>query len=118
MATKTLGQPRGILGCGVGRMPAVVVEKSCTVITVGAPAAPGVTVAGLNVAVARGGNPLADMVTTLLKGPPKGGTVTLTVTLPPWPTTNGVCGALTVKAVPTDSSMALEAEEANPSAPE
>jgi len=66
------------------------------VITVGAPAVPGVTVSGLKRAVAPGGNPVADIVTGLLKAPPTGGTVTLTCTEPPCITNNGAGGAVTV----------------------
>jgi hypothetical protein len=76
---------------------------SWMVITVGAPALPGVTVGGLNVAVAPGGNPEAERVTMLLNAPPSGGTVRLTVTNPPGATMTGVAGPVTVKAVITVS---------------
>jgi hypothetical protein len=60
-----------------------------------APFAPGVTCAGENVPVAPGGRPVADIVTTLLNAPPKGGTWTGTLTDPPCPTSYGVCAAIT-----------------------
>jgi hypothetical protein len=71
------------------------------VITVGAPALPGVTLGGLNVAVAPGGSPEAESVTTLLNAPPSGGTVIFTVTAPPGATVTGVVGAVTANAVIT-----------------
>jgi hypothetical protein len=42
-----------------------VAAASCMVSTVGAPALPGVTVGGLKVALATGGSPVAESVTTL-----------------------------------------------------
>lgn len=57
---------------------------------------PGVTVGGLNVAVAPGGSPVAESVTTLLNAPPSGGTVMLMVAAPPGATGTGVVGPLTV----------------------
>ena len=78
------------------RAVAAGVPASCIVMTVVSPSAPGVTVGGLNVAVAPGGRPLAASVTTLLNAPPSGGTVTVICTEPPSATSNGVCGAATV----------------------
>ena len=86
-------------------MPAVRVA-SCIVITVGAPAVPGVTVGGLKVAAAPGGSPVAESVTTLSKAPPSGGTVMLTITDPPGAIVTGVAGAVTVKSLITDSVKA------------
>jgi hypothetical protein len=63
---------------------------------VAAPLIPGVTVGGLNVAVAPGGSPEADIVTTLLKEPPSGGTVTGIATEPPSAAVTGTAGAVTI----------------------
>jgi len=82
------------------------------------PSAPGVTVAGLNVAVARGGNPVATRVTTLVYEPPSGGTVTVICTEPPSLTVNGVCGAVTVYAAVTVSSCEPDVEPVNAVLPE
>src|SRR4051794_10971676 len=89
--------------------------------TVFAPDAPGITVTGLNVATAPDGNPDADMMTTLLKSPPIGGTVTLISTDPPAFTVNGDCGALTAKveaSAATVTSTPSEVEAAAPAVPE
>ena len=83
-----------------------VVASRWMVITVVAPAVPGVTVGGLNVAVAPGGSPVAESVTTLSKAPPTGGTERLTDTDPPGAIVTGVVGAVTVKVVITDSVSA------------
>src|SRR5579863_8012591 len=88
------------------------------VITVGAPALPGVTVGGLKVAMAPGGSPLADRVTTLLKAPPTGGTVTLIATEPPSVTVTGAGGAVTVYVVFTVSVKGEDVDPVNPVFPE
>ena len=54
-----------------------------------APEAPGVTVGGAKVAVAPAGRPEADMMTTLSKAPPMGGTAISMSTDPPALTVNG-----------------------------
>jgi hypothetical protein len=59
------------------------------------PVLPGITVGGAKDAMAPGGKPIADMVTTLLKGLPVGATLTRMATAPPGATSNGVCGAET-----------------------
>ena len=90
-----------------------------TVIMVVLPFAPGVTVGGLNDAVAPAGKPEADMVTGLLNAPPSGGTVTLTLTEPPsWDTVAGVVGAATVNAGVTACETAVEVAEAKVALPE
>lgn len=66
--------------------------------TVVAPAAPGVTVGGLNVAVSPAGSPVSDMLTTLVKEPPNGATLILTLTMPPAATVIGVVGPVIAKA--------------------
>ena len=71
------------------------------VITVLAPDAPGTTVGGAKVAVAPAGRPEADMVTTLSKDPPRGGTMISMSTDPPALTVNGLAGAVTPKVVAT-----------------
>ena len=63
---------------------------SVTVITVLRPVDPGITVGGLNVAVAPGGKPVTDIVTTALYAPPIGGTVIVMLTEPPWVSEYGV----------------------------
>jgi hypothetical protein len=87
------------------------------VMTVGAPALPGVTVGGLKVATAPGGRPEADIVTTLSKAPPRGGTEILKVAIPPGATVTGAAGAVTVYAVVTTSATADELEAANSALP-
>jgi hypothetical protein len=94
-----------------------VADASCMVITVVAPAAPGVTVGGLKVTVAPAGSPEAESVTTLSNAPPSGGKVILMVAAPPGATGTGVVGAVTVKAVVTVSLTAEEVEAANPALP-
>src|SRR5271168_542176 len=78
--------------------------------TVGAPFAPGVTVAGKNITVEPGGSPVADMVTRLLNAPPSGGTLTLIITEPPSATRKVVCAAVTAKVVFTVKGTAAEVE--------
>jgi hypothetical protein len=86
--------------------------------TVGAPAAPGVTAGGLNVAVAPSGSPRAESATTLSNAPPTGGTVTLISTIAPWEAVTGAAGAVTVKAVFTLSMNTFEVEPEKPALPE
>jgi len=65
--------------------------------TVDWPALPGITVVGLKEAVAPGGSPEADIVTTPLKVSPLGITLTEAFAESPGVTVR-VCGAVTVKA--------------------
>lgn len=65
-----------------------------TVMTVVAPAAPGVTVGGTNVATAPAGKPEADMVTTPVKEVPSGATWIVTFAEPPDATSIGAAGAV------------------------
>jgi hypothetical protein len=112
-AAGSLGWLAGRLRAGI---PAARVA-SCIVITVGAPALPGVTVGGLKVAVAPAGRPEADRVTTLLNAPPSGGTVMSTVAAPPDATGTAVAGAVTVNDVATVKLRAEEVDGANPASP-
>ena len=89
------GSPPWLEGLPRAELPAAT-AASWIVITVGAPAVPGVTVGGLKVAVAPAGSPEAESVTTLLNAPPKGGTVRLILTEPPGATGTGVVGPVTV----------------------
>jgi hypothetical protein len=82
------------------------------------PAAPGVTIGGVNVTVAPGGCPVADNVTGLLNGPPMDGTITVTVTIPPCATGNGVCGAVTPNAGMIDTDTPTDVDVANTALPE
>lgn len=85
---------------------------------VGAPEAPGITVGGVKVAVAPAGKPEADMVTTLSKEPPMGGTVMLMSTEPPAWTVKGLPGAVTANVVATSRPISAEVEVAEPELPE
>lgn len=75
---------------------------------------------GVKVAVAPAGRPEADIVTTLSKGPPMGGTVMLISTEPPAFTVNDDAGAVTekVEADVTVTSSPIEVEVAKPALPE
>jgi hypothetical protein len=75
---------------------AAVVAK-VTVMTVVAPAEPGVTTGGLNVAVAPAGKPEADIVTLLLKVP-MGGTPIGTLSGVPGVATTAAVGAVTMNS--------------------
>lgn len=90
------------------------------VITVARPALPGTTVAGMKKAVAPGGSPEADIVTTPLNVPPAGATRTVTFAEPPGVTVRGVDGAVSVKvgAVWTVKAKADEVEGAKMTLPE
>jgi hypothetical protein len=90
---------------------------SCIVSAVGAPVRPGVTVGGLNVALAPGGSPVAESVTTPSNAPPSGGTVMSMVAAPPGATGTGAVGAVTVKEAVTVSLTAEEVEAAKPALP-
>ncbi len=104
--------------CPAGK--AAVWAAVCMVSTVVAPDAPGVTMGGVKVAVAPAGKPEADIVTTLSKGPPMGGTVMLISTEPPAFTVNDDAGAVTekVEADVTVTSSPIEVEVAKPALPE
>jgi hypothetical protein len=88
------------------------------VMTVGAPEVPGVTVGGLKVTVAPAGRPVADILTTLLKQPPNGGTVTFTTTAPPADTVTRGGTADTVKSAETVSVTTEDVEVAKLALPE
>ena len=83
-----------------------------------APAAPGVTLAGMKETVACEGAPDSVIVTRLLNAPPSGGTLTVTCTDPPGRTVYGICAALTLKAGFTVSVNGAEFADANPELPE
>ena len=85
--------------------------------TVVAPAVPGVTTAGLKLAVAPAGSPVADIVTALLNGPPTGGTVIGILTEPPCAMVNGVCVAVTLKLAPAVTVIGIIAEVDVPEVP-
>lgn len=109
-ATAALTGANGICRCGPAGTPAFVAVSNWMVNIVGAPVVPGVTVGGLNVAVAPGGSPVADIVTTLLNGPPSGGTVMPITTEPPSAAVNGVAAAVTAYATVTVSVSTDEVE--------
>lgn len=81
---------------------------------------PGTTVAGLKVAVAPVGSPVADNVTVPLYVPPTADTVIFTFAEPLAATVTGVVGAVTAKAgaVPTVSLSAVDVDAVNPAFPE
>ena len=84
------------VGCGeAGSCATAVVLAKVTVMTVVAPAEPGVTTGGLKVAVAPAGKPEADIVTLLLKVP-MGGTPIVTSTGLPGVAVTGAVGAVTL----------------------
>ncbi len=63
-----------------------------------APELPGVTVAGWNEAVASGGSPVAESVTTPVNDPFVGCTATLNCAVPPGETVWGGVGELVLKS--------------------
>ena len=112
-------KPNGANGCvfpGSGTNCAL--AGNAIVSTVVAPAAPGVTVGGLNVAVLPAGSPVADMVTTLVKEPPNGATLTLTLTILPAATVIGVVGAVIAKVGVITRFTAADVDPADATLPE
>src|SRR5580698_173349 len=85
---------------------------------VGAPAAPGVTEGGANTATAPGGRPVTDIVTTLLKGPPSGGTVNGMVINAPCSAVIGPVGPTTANPGPSVIMLTDEVEVAKVALPE
>src|SRR5271156_1284673 len=93
-------------------------DGSWTVRVVGEPVAPGVIVGGVNTATAPIGKPVADIVTTLLKAPPRGGTVSGMLTSAPCGAVIGAVGPTTANPGVTVTIVAVEVEVAEVALPE
>ena len=85
--------PIGVSGIFFPPVGAMLAEAgNVTLTTVVAPTVPGVTVGGLNVAVAPDGNPDTDIVTVPLNVPPTGGTAIVICAVLPDAADTGAAG--------------------------